>query len=292
MATIENDILQDVNLQDVDLGSRSAPPVSELSSGSCSRWTDFVHRIHQPILKVLLFITSIVATNPKRTVVAVIVLSVLLFVVGLFTNFNVNVDVGSVWTPKGARSSHHKNWIEDESGFPAVSRYFNILFHCQGENVLGEDNAKHVFQALDAVRGLEDYDAVCSASKYLDKQGNPACRISGVTAFWNNTAAIFEKQIPSGDDDTFILAMSAEMYPDGTAVAEKLVMGFPERFSNSTLSSAQSYFLVVELPDNDDSKHFEEKALDVIIDLDDAWQAESTTTLRVEVAARRSFEEE
>jgi hypothetical protein len=249
-----------------------------------------VHRIHQPILKALLYITSIAASNPKRTIVAVIALSSLLFGVGLLTNFEVVADDDNAWTPADSRPVQHEKWIDDESGFPENDRNFHMIFHSEGENVLSQGNVKRVFQAFDAVRGLEDYDAVCNASIYLDEFGDPACPIEGVISFWNNSAAIFDSEVQSNDEA--ILAMSAEKYPDGEPVAEKDIMGIPERYINGTLQSAQAYILKIGFPDNGSSEKFENKALDAILDLDDAWRAESNTNLRVEVAADRSFEDE
>jgi hypothetical protein len=249
-----------------------------------------VHRIHQPILKALLYITSIAASNPKRTIVAVTTLSVLLLVVGLLTNFEVDADDDNVWTPTDSRPVKHENWIDNESGFPEDGRYFHMMFHSEGGNVLSQGDVKRVFQAFDTVRGLEDYDAICNASIYLDEFGDPACLVEGVTSFWNNSEAIFDSEVQS--DSEAILAMSAENYPDGEPVAEKDIMGFPERYVNGTLKSAQSFILRIEFPDNDNSEKFEKKALNAIIDLDDAWQAESNTNLRVEVSADRSFEDE
>lgn len=249
-----------------------------------------VHHIHKPILSALLYITSMAASNPKRTIAAITALSCLLLVVGLLTNFEVDTDDDNVWTPADSKPVQHEDWIDEESGFPESNRYFHMFFHSEGGNVLSQGNVKRVFQAFDTVRGLEDYDAICNASIYIDEFGDPACPIEGVTSFWNNSAAIFDSEVSSNDDA--ILAMSAEKYPNGEPVAEKDIMGFPERYVNGTLQSAQSYILRIEFPDNDDSKKFENKALDAIIELDDAWQAESKTKLRVEVAADRSFEDE
>jgi hypothetical protein len=274
-----------------DAQVKENPAVSQAPGGGvCSRWTKMVHRIHQPILKALLYITSIAASNPKRTIVAVIALSFLLVVVGLLTNFEVVADDDNAWTPADSRPVKHENWIDDESGFPESNRYFLMIFHSEGENVLSQGNVKRVFQAFDTVRGLEDYDVVCNASIYLDELGDPACPVEGVTSFWNNSAAIFAAEVQSSDEA--ILAMSAEKYPDDEPVAEKDIMGYPKRYVNGTLESAQSYILKIELPDNSASKKFEDKALDAIIDLDNAWQDESGTNLRVEVAADRSFEDE
>jgi hypothetical protein len=120
--------------------------------------------IHRPILTALHADTSKAASNPKQTIGAVVVLSLLLFVVGLFTNFNVNVDDDTVWTPAGAGPVQHSNWIDDESGFPAETLDFLLLFHSDGENVLRQDEAERVLQTVDAVRVLEAYDTICADS--------------------------------------------------------------------------------------------------------------------------------
>jgi hypothetical protein len=265
------------------------------AAGFSSKWTAMVTTsIHQPILRVLHAVTSKAASNPKRTIGAVVVLSLLLFVVGLFTNFNVDVDDDTVWTPAGARPVQHSKWIDDESGFPSETRDFLFVFHSDGENVLGQDEVKRVFQAVDAVRGLEGYDTMCADShyKYVNDLGDStnACEMNGITAFWNDTASIFEEQVQSQGDA--ILALSAEYYLDGTPVAEKDIMGFPERDSDGTLTSALSYIVKINFPDTDKAEKFESKALDTILDLNDAWKAESGTTFRVEITAYRSFGDE
>jgi hypothetical protein len=247
--------------------------------------------IHQPILTALHAVTSKAASNPKRTIGAVVLLSLLLFILGLFTNFNVDVDDDTVWTPTGARPVQHGKWIDNESGFPAETRDFFLIFHSDGDNVLGQDEVIRVFQALDAVRGLEGYDAMCADSHYVNDVGTNTCEMSGITAFWNDTASIFDEQVQSDNDA--ILALSSENYPDNTPVAVKSIMGFPERDSDGTLTSALSYSFKIDFPDTDKAEKLESKALDIIIDLNDAWKAEeSGTTFRVEISADRSFEDE
>jgi hypothetical protein len=235
-------------------------------------------------------VTSKAASNPKRTIVAVVFLSLLLFIVGLFTNFNVNVDDDTVWTPSGARPVQHGRWIDNESGFPAETRDFLLIFHSNGENVLGRDEVSRVFQAVDAVRGLEGYDTMCADSHFVNGVGTNTCEISGITAFWNDTASIFDERVQSDNDA--ILALSAKYYPDDTPVAEKNIMGFPERESDGTLTSVLSYSFKIDFPDTDKAEELESKALDTIIDLNDAWKAESAATFRVEISADRSFEDE
>jgi hypothetical protein len=234
-------------------------------------------------------VTSKAASNPKRTIGAVALLSLLLFVVGLLTNFNVDVDDDAVWTPSGARPVQHSRWIGNESGFPADSRAFFMIFHSDGENVLGRDEVSRVFQAVDAVRSLEGYHTMCADSHYVNDVGTKTCEMSGITAFWNDTASIFDEQVQSDSDA--IQALSAEYYPDNTPVAEKNIMGFPERESDGSLTSALSYSFKIEFPDTEKAEKFESKALDTILDLNDAWK-ETGATFRVEIVADRSFEDE
>jgi hypothetical protein len=264
---------------------------TEAPAGFSVKWTAMVTTsIHRPILTALHAVTSKAASNPKRTIGAVVVLSLLLFVVGLFTNFNVDVDDDTVWTPAGARPVQHSKWIDDESGFPSETRDFLFVFHSDGENVLGQDEVKRVFRAVDAVRVLEGYDTMCADSHYVNDFGDSTCEISGITGFWNDTASIFEEQVQSEGD--VILALSAEYYPDGTPVTEKNIMGLSERESDGTLTSVLSFIVQMDFPDTDKAEKFESKALDTILDLNDAWKAESGTTFRVEITAYRSFGDE
>lgn len=259
-------------------------------TGISARWTAVVTGIHQPIPTFLHAVTSKAASNPKRAIGAVVLLSLLLFVVGLFTNFNVDVDDDTVWTPSGARPVQHGRWIDKESGFPAESRILILIFHSNGKNVLGQDEVSRVFQAVDAVQSLEGYDAMCADSHYVNGVGTNTCEMSGITAFWNDTASIFDEQVKSNSDT--ILALSAEYYPDNTPVAEKSIMGFPKRESDGILTSALSYTFKIDFPDTDKAAKLESKAMDRIIDLNKAWKAESETTFRAEIVTNRSFEDE
>jgi Niemann-Pick C1 protein len=218
------------------------------------KWTAIVTTtIHRPILTALHAVTSKAVSNPKRTIGAVAVLSLLLFVVGLFTNFNIDVDDDTVWTPSGARPVQRSKWIHDESGFPAETRLFFLIFHSDGDNALGQDEVKRVFRAVDAVRGLEGYDTMCADSQYVNDFGDSACEMNGITAFWNDTASIFEEQVQSEGDA--ILALSAEYYPNGTPVSEKNIIGSPERESDGTLSSVLSYIVKMNFPDTDKAEN-------------------------------------
>jgi hypothetical protein len=85
------------------------------------KWTGFLLTIRKPIKNSLLFVSTKAATYPKSFVVGVIGFSIAIAVLGLFTNFNVDVDEDVLWTPSGSRPVSHGSWIDDESGFPGTS---------------------------------------------------------------------------------------------------------------------------------------------------------------------------
>jgi len=166
-----------------------------------------------------------------------------------------------------------------------------MVFHQDGsKDILTQPQVERIFEAVDTVRNLPDYDAVCARSP------DGVCDLHGVTKFWNSTASIFASQVTSDEDA--VAAMSALTFPDdSTPVVLTDIMGNAVRDPNSMLlTEAQSYVVTIELPEDDEDKDetitedFEKKALDAILALDEKWQA--NTAFRVEVIADRSFEDE
>jgi hypothetical protein len=167
-----------------------------------------------------------------------------------------------------------------------------MLFHADGGNVLGHDQVDRVFQAIDAVRNLNDYDEICSQDDYVDKRTNKTtCEILGVTEFWNNSAEIFKTSVTS-DADT-ILALSASTFPDGKPVSENDIFGKRERGENGNLTFAQLYAATIILPDIDETEDFESDVLELLLDgLREEWEQEKGNDFRMEVNAWRSFDDE
>lgn len=215
-------------------------------------------------------------------------LSFALLLCGLATNFKMEGDEDRLWTPLDTKAYLHGNWIEDDSGFPDVPRAFTVFLHNQGANVLDESAVERTFEALDAVLNLPEYDAVCADSLYVDPvTDQPGCRVWGVTKFWNNTVELFQQ------DPEKITTMSAAFFPDGSVASEEDLYGYPVRDSDTgLLERVQSYMVMIEFPDTDEAKEFELDAIDVILDLDDQFEADPEIELRVEISAFRSFEDE
>lgn len=71
-------------------------------NGSFStRWSRFIKkRVHGPAMMMIQFISQLSARNPKRTIAAVVLLSLFLLIVGFATNFYMDVDEQTIWTPR------------------------------------------------------------------------------------------------------------------------------------------------------------------------------------------------
>jgi len=266
---------------------------SSSTKGCCQKWTDAINCLRAPVLTALHFITHRAASHPKRTILAVPVVSIALLLIGLATNFNMEGEEDRLWTPVDSKADVHGRWVNDESGFPDVPRQFYLFFHNNGGNVLLNDNdgappVRHVFDVLDAVRELPDYDKVCADSLYVEPRTNRTdCRVWGVTKFWNNSVDVLEQ------DTDLLASLSAPYFPDGSVASEETLYGYPTRNKVSgLLESVQSYMVLIDLPDTDAAETFEEEAIDVVLEWDDRFQANADINFRVEISAFRSFEDE
>lgn len=211
-----------------------------------------------------------------------------MLIIGFATNFELDADDDTVWTPKNSDPVRHLNWIDDESGYPDEARDFVLFFHSDGTNVLKQDHVAGVFQALDQVRNLEGYDEMCAESPFVNSEGKRTCRVLGITNFWDDSTAIYEESVSSD----FMLAqqMSAPTFPNGAEAPQDSLFGFPAFDDNDILTFVQSYSVAIEFPDTDKAEDFESDAIDEMRDLDELWETQNE--MRVEVMAWRSFEDE
>jgi len=270
------------NHTDLSGSSSSSTPGQRI--GCSARWTQFVKTTHEPTVKTLQVISQYSARNPKRTIAAVVVLSILLLVVGLVTNFNLEVDEKKMWTPENSYPIRHSNWISNDSGFPKEPRLLVLFFHADGANVLGKDQVSRVFEAVDTVRNMEGYDEVCKDSNYESDYGVATCEITGVLRFWNISSSLYNDTVSSDMDA--IVDMSQMTYPDGTPVAEDRVFGFPLRDPDTgLLVSVQSYSVWIVLPATERAQEWELNAIDELLTLEQLWVASGDGSLRVEVKA-------
>lgn len=138
--------------------------------------------------------------NPGLTVTTIIFLSLLLPIIGLFTNFQLDLNQMEIVKPTNSLPALHHEWItSSDSGFPQI-RPFLFIFHNNGENVLTYDNMKHAIQGMEIVLNSAAFEEVCSQSQYLNNEQQPDCRILSATQFWNHDLAIFEEEFRHIED--------------------------------------------------------------------------------------------
>jgi Niemann-Pick C1 protein len=219
----------------------------------------------------------------------------LLLLIGLLTNFNVDVDEEVLWTPVGTKPLEHGEWIENDSGYNAAPRDFFMLIHRSGANVLGREGVNRCFEALNVLRNTPGYHQLCQSAEHIDFNRNATCLIYAVTSFWNDTRAFFDESVSS--DQQAIATMSSPVFPNGAPVDIDTILGRVVRDNDSgLLVSAESYAVLVRLPGEDATKDLaedvEKKALDALLDMRDAWLAEEGNDFALQAFGTRSFADE
>jgi hypothetical protein len=257
-------------------------------------WTNALVKIRKPVSKGVLVISDAAARNPKSTVTLGIVLSLILVIIGLFTNFHVVVDGDVLWTPTPSTVLAHGEWTRHNSGFPAAPRWLFMTVHADGENVLSQpqEGIQKVFTAIDVAVTTEGYDDLChhESISMPDENGNTTCLVNSPTRFWNYSMEAFMEQHHNSSE--IIQVLSRMQYPDGTPVDTMLVLGNAERDGVGTLMSSMTYIVSIAIPEIDEALDFEEKLLDNMLDLQEQWDMEQGNIFRLEIFAQRSFDDE
>jgi hypothetical protein len=213
---------------------------------------------------------------------------VLLFVSGYLARFDLLADGADDWTPFNSLPAKHAKWIDKEPGFPEVARPFFFLLHGQGENVVGRDAIQRTFEALDAARNVEWYDAFCQPSRDHYDLNKPACEITSVTAFWNHSVDISTTK-SSRTTTSFKpcrLSTAPTAHACGNGLHHRILLSKGEK--SSTIHSVISFITRIDFPNNANVERMEGKALNAIFDdLDDTG-----SSFRLEVQAERSAADE
>ena len=224
---IEDDILPDAHfdLEDNPSQSSSGSAGQDLAQNIESegpilvQWTRFTEAVHGSIIGVIVCLSVYSARNPKTVLTVISVVSLLLPLVGAFTNLRIEVEQEELLMPFKSLSRQHYKWIQTESGFPQSTRPFDILVHQGGANVLNLPTLRKVFEALEVFQKTPGYDFICASGDYeLPVTGEKTCRINSATRFWWHNVTLFEEQVTSDDD--LIRILSADKYPLGTPVGD------------------------------------------------------------------------
>lgn len=287
---------------------------STSEANTCSRrWTHSLQACTKPILRPFLALSHHAATHPKLYIVGTVVISLLLMIVGLVTNFNQATD-DSIWTPQGSRPLEHGNWVDDDSGFPVPDSSSVIIVHRDGKPLFGEngelalESARRMMNSLEYFRSTPRFDELCLMTGYIHPSQSDntsavsTCQVVGASSFWNDSKTAFDELATS--NEAVLETMSAPYYPYGSLVDHNQIIGY-NKFDNATglLMYGQSYVTVVLYPpdkeDSDDhpnsfSNDFEKDVLDRMLDLQDQWMTDNTNTngFRIEIISGRSFNDE
>jgi Patched family len=286
------------------MGSTTTNPTTEGQEGPADtdksptlshKWSAWVkHYGHRPILAVLRPTARISAQNPKRTIASVIVLSLACLGLGLMTNFNVDVDTDALWTPKGSNPIKHLQYVADT--FSATPSYIAMFFHAKGANVLSVQNIQRAFTALEAVTNHPMYHEICSEKgTVMNREGTElTCDIYGVTRFWWNNSTEFEieRKKNEGDPEEHFIhkTVAKRAFLDQFPVLHEEIFGFLE-YNATYATSAQSFFIVISLPEDKRTNDVEMEMVHNILALNEQWVGEDDF-FRVEAIAEASIAEE
>lgn len=257
-------------------------------------WTHLILRLKSPILRILFAITGHASKNPKSYVLGCLLLSTILMGSGFARGINLDVNQDEAWTPEGSKPLAHGEWLEDESGFPQIPKWFLIFIHADGKNLLGQDGVARTFEALGVFRETKGYQEICAQSDEAHGmllRGNMTCAIYSASAFWNHSVSIFNEEISS--DQEAIVALSAEHFPDGQHVDPQMIYGLPLQGDDGILESVLAYATNIAIPPIDDeSSEFEKEATARLLDLQEQWDEDPDNLFRLEFFGYDSFTEE
>jgi len=269
-------------------------------------WTRLTEFCRQCIYAFVHLLSQHAIKNPMYYILPVTLLSLALGVTGLLTNFRMELEIETIFSPLTGQPRSNLNWIKEESKLK-YPRAFSILIHKEGENVVDYESMDRAFQAIDCVRKTPGYNEICETHNYTDYNGVNTCRILSPTRFWFHDYDLFKKEVRSEED--FINQVSQEEMPGGLPSSYNLFFGNYEtttdKLSNvhpswinllsyinnetsssensNRLSYASSIMIRIEIPDvGENSDKFEKTAIEQCIIERDLWINEEGNAVRMD----------
>ena len=201
----------------------------EKSKTCLRKWEIFLNKLKMPLEELLVWTARYSAKNPYKVIISVILLSLILAGLGLFTNFSIETSNNVLWSPSNSITFIQSEWASTEelSGFPSPGRKQLAIMHSNGKDVLNLEGMKYAFEAMDVVLNLEGYKELCIEEKdgeYIQK-----CFIMAPTGFWHNhNKTVFDNMIQSEED--LKKTLSQFRFSNGDIVNRNLVIGNAEPF--------------------------------------------------------------
>lgn len=244
--------------------------------------------------------TSFSVAKARYLLVIIPILSLSIFSLGYFTNFMLETDKITLWTPSKSDVLKHGKWIKEESGFPIGTYPIHLILHAHGENVLTMDGVDMLFKALGVFEGTDGYDSVCfsrhgskanwtNAFSYSTKN----CDIKGVTNFFNDDHGAYRDMV--GSDDDLIQAIHGPRLPNGQLVKD--VFGYPQEMeipeeSKVLIVEAELLKLRVGLPIEEAGGSFEKLVILGLLDFRQDLQSNDSNVFQIEVLSAQSYANE
>ena len=250
------------------------------------KWTKLINGFRRPIMRVLHFITGKSAANPKICITITTVLSLALIVIGVMTNFNVDVDEDRLYTPLGSLPLQYSSWIKEESGFPKIERDSIVYIHANGANIVDKGATQTAMEIVDLILTNEEIQSFCREKGSVPGED---CYMSGIGDFFNNSLAIFNEVVQTDADA--VAAISGPKFPDGRTVERRQVFGTPV-VVNNTLESAKTQLVFFSIPDEDGALDIEQLVIDLLTPIKEAADADQNSPYRVDFFVQRSFSDE
>ena len=241
-----------------------------------ARWSALMDTIRKGITASVVRIAQHAARNPIRYVASIIVLSFGLLAIGFATRFQLHVDTEEQLTAVWSRLIPQRNWLR--STFPQDPYTLRIFVHAEGDNVLTLDGIKHAMEVVQTVQSTSGFQELCDAadaatsawsvksSNSSSSGGRSICIVQGITSLWNSsleTDTVYDGGLhvqPESDTDV-ILAVNADVYPDGSPLEVRDIMG-DITYHYKTAVQARAFPMAIMIPSTMDGA--ETIALDVL----------------------------
>lgn len=291
---LTEDTKKNKKLYDYEEEDDNSIPEANRPSKFSAAWTNALVKIRKPISKMVCWMSDSAAAHPKMTIAIGIVLAFELAIIGVFTNFFLEIDGDVLWTPTPSRVLSHGDYMANQAGFPSPPRFALFTVHANGGNVLAdpEEGLRRVFAVLDTVTGTPGYDDVCKAATVSMKDaetGELTCGISSISKYYNYSSASFDSEMNNGAN--VLQQISQPLYPDGTPVEVKAVLGSAQYDTSNQLNFAKDFIMTVNFPETDEAFEFEDLMLERVLALQESWLSDGNI-FRMDAFAERSFDDE
>ncbi|CAJ1969993.1 unnamed protein product [Cylindrotheca closterium] len=285
--------------EEEDETSETASDSNNKPSKFSAAWTNALVQIRKPISRMVCWMGDSAAAHPKMTIAIGIVLAFELAIIGVLTNFYLEIDGDVLWTPTPSRVLSHGDYVANQAGFPSPPRWSRFTVHADGGNVLSdpEEGLRRVFTLLETVTSTPGYADVCKEATVTMKDnenGGTTCGIASITKFYDYSLTNFESKLNNNNNNNnnnVLTQISQPTYPDGTPVEVKEIMGNPQ-YENELLTYAQLLIMTIDFPETDAAFEFEDIMLDRVLALQEQWLSEPNNPYRLEAFAERSFDDE